>query len=76
MIAIIKADGDAPLAATRNNISAQIWVESVDALWAKWKGTLAELPEGRVNGPFDRDYGVRELHITCPDGFLMFFTEA
>lgn len=75
LIAVIKADGEAPLAATRNNISAQIWIEDVDALWADKKDKLLALPDwGPEDGPFTQPHGTRELHVKCPDGFLMIFT--
>lgn len=75
LIAIVKAAGEQPLKATRENISAQIWVEDVDALWARWKEKLLALPDWqRWDGPVTRDYGTRELHVKCPDGFLMMFT--
>ncbi len=75
MVAILRADDDEAINATSQHIAAQIWVESVDALWDKWKSELSKLPEGRVRGPLDQPYGTRELHVKCPDGFLMFFTE-
>ena len=75
LIAITRADGDEPLQATRNNISAQIWVENIDALWSELKEKLKALPEGRVNGPLEQAYGTKELHVKCPDGFLMLFTQ-
>lgn len=75
LIAIVKAAGEEPLRATRNNISAQIWVDSVDALWDEWKDRLLALPDWKPDdGPFSQPYGTRELHVKCPDGFLMQFT--
>ncbi len=76
LVSVIKAQGEEPLRATRNNISAQIWVEDVDALWTEWKDRLLALPEDRChqNGPITQPYGTRELHVKCPDGFLMLFS--
>ncbi len=76
MIAIVNAADEQALLATRTNVSAQIWVESIDALWADLKNKLEALPEGRVRAPFNQAYGTREMHVKCPDGFLMLFTEA
>jgi catechol 2,3-dioxygenase-like lactoylglutathione lyase family enzyme len=76
MIAIVNAADEQALLATRTNVSAQIWVESIDALWSELKDKLEALPEGRVRAPFNQSYGTREMHVKCPDGFLMLFTEA
>ena len=76
LIAIVNAADDAALTATRTNISAQIWVSDIDALWAELRDGLSVLPEGRVRAPFTQSYGTREFHVKDPDGFLMLFTEA
>lgn len=74
-IALIEAADESVLKATANNISAQLWVDDLDALWAEVEPIRGDFPEGYLKPPFDRDYGVRELHIKDPDGFLMFFTQ-
>ena len=66
---------DAALTATRNNISAYIWVDGLDAAWSKLEAKLGDLPAGRVRPPFVQDYGMREFHVKDPDGFLIFFGE-
>ena len=76
LIGLVHAADEQSLFATKTNVSAQIWVENVDMLWDEWKDKLAGLPEGRVRAPFEQSYGVREMHLKCPDGFLMLFTEA
>ena len=75
MIALIKADDQAALTATRNNVSAQLWVPDVDACWSQVAGQVRTLPDSRWTAPHDRDYGLREFHVKDPDGFLMFFTQ-
>ena len=75
MIALGQTDQPNALAATSNNIQAQIWVEDLDGLWAEWAPRLANLPEGRVRAPFEQSYGTREFHLKDPDGFLMLFTQ-
>lgn len=75
LIALVTAAGDQPLKATRENISAQIWVADVDALWGRWRDKLLALPDWAPDdGPITQPYGTRELHVKCPDGFLMMFT--
>lgn len=75
MIAMVNAADEQALKAARTNISAQMWVEDLDALWAEIAPHLEGLPEGRVRAPFDQSYGTREFHIKDPDGFLMLFTQ-
>ena len=75
MIALGQTDQPNALAATSNNIQAQIWVEDLDGLWAEWAPRLADLPEGRIRAPFEQSYGTREFHLKDPDGFLMLFTQ-
>lgn len=68
--------GDAAaLAATAAHVAAYVWVEDLDALWARLAPRLADLPEGRVRPPFRQAYGMREVHVKDPDGFLLFFGE-
>ena len=74
-VALVRAANDEVLTATRNNISAYIWVRDLDGLWAELEGGLRDLPEGRVRAPFVQDYGMREFHVKDPDGFLIFFGE-
>jgi catechol 2,3-dioxygenase-like lactoylglutathione lyase family enzyme len=69
------ADEDT-LAVTRTNIAAYVLVDDVEALWKEIGPRCADLPPQRVLGPFMQDYGVRELHLKDPDGFLMLFGEA
>jgi len=76
MISIVNAADEQALKATRTNISAQIWVDSIDTLWADLKDKLEALPQEQVRAPFTQSYGTREMHVKCPDGFLMLFTEA
>ena len=47
-------------------------VADVDALAAHLRPFLDTLPEGRVRGPVDQDYGQRELHVIDPGGTLIF----
>ena len=75
LIALFETDNEDLLALTGTQFQAQIWVENVDAMWEELKDGLEALPEGRMRGPFDQAYGTRELHVKCPDGFLMLFTQ-
>ena len=75
LIALFETDDAALLDLTRTQFQAQIWNEDEDAMWAELKSGLQALPEGRVRAPFDQAYGTRELHVKCPDGFLMLFTQ-
>ena len=63
------------LEATREHLSAYVWVHDLDALWAEMGPALSRLPEGRVRPPFTQPYGMREFHVKDPDGFLIFFAE-
>lgn len=63
------------LAATKNTISAYIWVADLDALWRELQPQLALLADGRVHAPFVQPHAMRELHVEDPDGFLIFFGE-
>ena len=75
MIGLIKAADATALEATASNISAQLWVEDLDALWSEIQPRSEAFPGGPLGPPVDRDYGVRELHVKDPDGFLMIFTQ-
>lgn len=75
MVAMVNAADDAALHATSHNISAQLWIDDLDAYWAEIAPQLKNLPEGRVRAPFNQSYGTREFHLKDPDGFLMLFTQ-
>jgi len=62
--------------ATSDYLSAYIWVEQVDALFAALEPQLRQLPERRFTPVFTKPDGRREFHVTDPDGFLLFFGEA
>ena len=74
-VSLVRAGDAAALSATRNNISAYVWVKDVDALWAELAPALSALEEGRVRAPFTQPYQMREFHVKDPDGFLIFFGE-
>ncbi|MEO1026805.1 MAG: VOC family protein [Pseudomonadota bacterium] len=73
-VSLVRGD-EAALHATRNNISAYIWVKDLDALWDELSPKLNSLEEGRVRTPFTQSYQMREFHVKDPDGFLIFFGE-
>ena len=75
MVSFIRAGDEAALKATANNVSAQLWMEDVAGYFEEIKDRFERHPDLIPNAPIDRDYGVRELHIKDPDGFLMFFTD-
>ena len=75
MVGFVKASDDAALTATATNASAQMWMADVAAYYEDVKGRFGDHPDLRPTAPILRDYGVRELHIKDPDGFLMFFTD-
>lgn len=68
-IILLGGADDPALDATANNISAYVWTDDLDALWAE----LAPRLEGRVRAPFTQPYGMREFHVKDPDGFLLIF---
>ncbi|MEM7525277.1 MAG: VOC family protein [Pseudomonadota bacterium] len=73
----LQANADAAaLEATRTNLAAYVLVDDIDALWSEISPRCASLPRTRVRPPFMQDYGVKELHLKDPDGFLMLFGEA
>lgn len=63
------------LEATREHISAYVWVDDVTALWQELAPRLVQLPAWRVRHPFRQPYGTVEFHVKDPDGFLLFFAE-
>ena len=74
-VSLVRATDEQALEATRTNISAYIWVEDLDGLWAELEAKLTPLGDQRVRAPFVQDYGMREFHVKDPDGFLLFFGE-
>jgi catechol 2,3-dioxygenase-like lactoylglutathione lyase family enzyme len=75
MVSFIRASDDAALKATANNVSAQFWMDDVAGYFEDIQGRFERYPELAPTAPIDCDYGVRELHIKDPDGFLMLFTD-
>lgn len=75
MLSFIQASDEGALNATANNVSAQLWMDDVAGYWDEIKDRFTDHPDLTPSAPIDRDYGVRELHIKDPDGFLMFFTD-
>lgn len=74
-VVLVGAADEESLAATAKHVSAYVWVEDLDALWAELAHRLAALPEECVRAPFTQDYGMREFHVRVPDGFLILFGE-
>lgn len=68
-------DDAATLAVTANNIATYIELRNLDAFFDARRDALEALPEGRFRPPFAQAYGMREMHVKDPDGFLMFFGE-
>lgn len=75
MIAMVTAADNQALKAARTNISAQMWLEDLDGLWADIAPCVDGLPEERARAPFTQSYGTREFHIKDPDGVLLLFTQ-
>ena len=75
MVSFIQASDEGALKATANNVSAQLWMDDVAGYYDEIKDRFADYTDLAPTKPIDRDYGVRELHIKDPDGFLMFFTD-
>ncbi len=75
LVGFVKAGDEQALHATANNVSAQFWVDDVETIWDEIKTNFSDWPELAPTGPIVRDYGLRELHVKDPDGFLMFFTD-
>jgi catechol 2,3-dioxygenase-like lactoylglutathione lyase family enzyme len=46
-----------------------LWVDDVDALHEELVGRGADL----VHGPVDQEYGLRELRVRDPDGYILAF---
>ncbi|MEM7743119.1 MAG: VOC family protein [Pseudomonadota bacterium] len=74
-LALIQNTSDEARKVTSENTAAQIWVSEIDALWEEIEPLIKDMPDIRAKAPHDRDYGVREIHLTDPDGFLMFLTQ-
>lgn len=75
MLAFIENTTDEARIATSEHTAAQIWVRGIDELWSQIEPKLAAWPDCSAKPPHDRDYGVREIHLKDPDGFLMFITQ-
>jgi len=68
--------GAETIEATRRHIAAYVLGRDLDALWGKIAPRCEALNPDRFRAPFRQDYGVRELQLEDPDGFLMLFGEA
>lgn len=75
MLALIENTCEEARKATSEQTAAQIWVDEIDGLWAEIEPRIPDMALVRSKPPHDREYGVREFHLTDPDGFLMFFTQ-
>lgn len=75
MLAFIENTSDEARRVTSQNTAAQLWVTKIDALWPDLKERLSARSDHDVVPPHDRDYGVREIHLKDPDGFLIFITQ-
>ena len=75
MLAFIENRSDEAKTATSEHASAQLWVTGIDHIWSDLEPRLADWPDCTVKAPHDRDYGVREIHLKDPDGFLIFITQ-
>jgi len=74
-LAFIENQTEEARVATSQHTAAQIWVKEIDALWADLKPRLDGRTDCEVKPPHDRHYGVREIHLKDPDGFLIFITQ-
>ncbi|MEM7695832.1 MAG: VOC family protein [Pseudomonadota bacterium] len=72
-VQLTQTDDIGALEATANNIAIYITVRNLDAFYTALAPNLASLPEGRLRPPFNQPYGMREFHVKCPDGCLLFF---
>lgn len=73
----LQGGGDAgTLEVTRRHIAAYVLVRDLDVLRSEIAPSCEALTADRVRAGFRQDYGVRELHLKDPDGFLMLFGEA
>jgi catechol 2,3-dioxygenase-like lactoylglutathione lyase family enzyme len=52
----------------RNMFAVYLYVDDPDALFREWS---AASPEGCLEPPEDRDWGMREMTYTDPDGNLL-----
>ena len=71
----VATDDAQALRATASNISVYLWVQQLDALFDQLEPKLSGLGNGRVRGPHDQPYGMREFHVKDPDGCLLMFGE-
>ena len=46
-----------------------VWVDDVDALYAELSSRGADL----LHGPVEQEYGLRELRVRDPDGYILAF---
>jgi catechol 2,3-dioxygenase-like lactoylglutathione lyase family enzyme len=51
-----------------NTSAVYLYVDDPDALFAEWH---AAAPEGRLDEPEDKEWGVREMTYSDPDGNLL-----
>lgn len=51
------------------SIDCYVWVEGIDALYAEFKRNGANV----TLEPIDRFYGLREIEVTDPDGYVLCF---
>lgn len=75
-IRLIEVAAGIDLTAPEREMSFYIDVEGIDALYRSPEPGLSTLPEGRVRGPFNQDYGQREFHVLDEDCTLVFFGQA
>jgi catechol 2,3-dioxygenase-like lactoylglutathione lyase family enzyme len=59
------------LVAPPDMFDAYFWVDDVEALDEELRGRGAEL----LHGPVDQAYGLRELRVRDPDGYVLAFGE-
>ena len=45
-------------------------VDDIEKVWAAMKDKVAGM---KVNGPFDREYGMREIHVIIPETKTLMF---
>ncbi len=74
-LAFIENGSDEARVATSQHTAAQLWVNEIDTLWSDLKPRLDGRTDCEVKPPHDRHYGVREIHLKDPDGFLIFITQ-
>ena len=60
----------------RRQIACYIDVKGIDELYEQLRPELEKLPQGRVQAPFNQNYGQREFHVTDEDSLLIFFGES